>query len=177
VGYVRLDADPDVRVAFTNLDAFYAFIETNWSNVLETELWTSDASLVRAICDHPRQALLLSARARDSQAAETLLANLEQTLNLNRAARQPYRYRRSSLEYGVKSWRSDSFAAAIRSLANLLGGQPFLREAYVKTYSGNVETLTPFFDLQSFVQQVGARAGAYGEAAVLMEGREHAIGV
>ena len=175
--YVRLNSDPDVHRQFKDLGAFFSFVAEHWSEVLESEIWSSDTVLVRIVCDHARQGVLLSSRAGNDAAAEQTIREIESTLELQAAARQPYRYRRASLEYEIKNWRGDSFAAAVREIANLLGGRPFLREAYVKIFNGNIETLTPFVDLDGFLQQVGTRTGAYGETAILMEGRDNAVGL
>lgn len=175
--FVRLESDLDNRIGFSTIDAWSDYVLNNWSAVVETDVWLGASRLRKTQCDYRRLHVYTLVMARDSSEASGLFGDLEQRLQLTRMTVQPYRYRKASAEFEIGRWKPEEFAKGVSATTQVLGGQPFLREAYIKTFDGDVEKLTPFYDLQSFIQFVAKKASRFGEAQVLMEGAEKTIGI
>jgi len=118
----------------------------------------------RAVLDHNRQQLFVSVTAADSAAVDRSIQEITDRLHLKPTHRQPYRYRRSSLEFEIGHWKPELFAAGIKQITALVGGNPALREAYVKTFDGDIERLISFYSAAEFIEFASRRASRFGEA-------------
>jgi hypothetical protein len=81
------------------------------------------------------------------------------------------------LEFEIGYWRPDAFVRGVQSIAVLLGSHPDIPEAYAKSFEGDIEKLTSFFDLASFCERIGKLASLFGEIVVRMEARSIAVGI
>jgi hypothetical protein len=174
---VRLDPDFDSRVVFYNRKAWMDHVLTNWTEVTETNISQYGGVVRRALCDHRRHHVVLSVEANSTAEIERAFALLCVALSLRASPQEPYRYRRSSLEFEVGNWRPDLFVVGIKGIAALLGTDPDVPEAYAKSFEGDIEKLTPFFNLKSFCDGVGMRASRFGEVVIRMHARSISIGI
>src|SRR5205823_1458011 len=111
----RLGNDVYNRVLFSDRKAWATFVLANWKEVTETNIWQYGGSLVRrAACDHRRHHVVLRVEARTAEAVEATFDTLCRNLSLVVSPRgDPYRYRRSSLEFEIGNWRPDCFVIGI----------------------------------------------------------------
>lgn len=185
--YLDREAHPDYSVrqlsdienprVFRDPDLWVEHVRANWEDVAETEVWSYRGALRSARCDHRRQHLRVEFALESLSAIEESLDSLEESLSLKPTPQEPYQYRRSSLEFDIGSWRPDLFADGVRRIATYLGGNPGVRELYVKTYEGDVEKLVPFYEIKEFLQYVGHRASRFGEVSVGLQARSIGVGI
>lgn len=89
----------------------------------------------------------------------------------------PYKYRKSSIELEVGNWNPKEFAQGVSAIAIAIGPNPYLESAYVKSFDGDIERLTPFFDLRSFLDFLNRRASTFGEVSVQLRARSTTVGI
>ncbi len=174
---IRRVSDIDNQIRFRDFDLWSQFVLAQWEDVAETRLWNYQGIVRRADCDHQRSQLVLELISEKSSRVEKVLEDIGLSLSLKPSRPQAYRYRRSSLEFEIGAWRPDLFADGVRDVAAILGKNPAIREAYVKTFDGKVERLTPFDTLEAFLRFVNNPADRFEEAAVRMEARSISIGI
>ncbi len=174
----NLRSDSDNRVNFGDRDTWAAYVLDNWRDVNETIYWNyADGPLRRASCNHRRKHILWGIAEQSADDVEKTLIALSDSLSLASSPVYPYRYRRSSLEFEIGSWRADRFAAGVLSIAKWLGSDPDVPEAFAKSFEGDVEKLTPFFDVSSFCAGVGTRVSLFGELVIQMQSQSIGVGI
>lgn len=164
-------------MAFRNRQAWTDYVLAHWIDVAETSIWQYGGVVRSGLCNHRRHHVLLTLVADNASDIERTCELLCHALSLTVSPENPYRYRRSSLEFEIGNWRPDSFVVGIKGIAALLGPDPDVPEAYAKSFEGDIEKLTPFFDLKSFCNSVGMRASRFGEVVIRMEARSVGVGV
>jgi hypothetical protein len=173
----RTAPDRENRIEFRNRDAWSDYVLANWHDVVETTFRQSDATLRRAYCNHRRQHVVLTIEAEDALRIEQIFEILCQALSLKVSPYNPYKYRRSSIEFEVGNWRPDLFVSGVKSIAAMLGPNPDLENAFAKSFDGEIEKLTPFYDLGSFCEGIGTRASRFGEIVIQMRARSISVGL
>ena len=174
---VRLGPDFDNRTSFRSREAWKNFVLSRWDEVRETRVWQSQGVVRQASCHHRRHHVVLSIQATSRADIDGVVERWSEALSLTPSPINPYRYRRSSLEFQIGDWKPDAFVRGVRAIALLLGSNPDVPEAYAKSFEGDVEKLTSFFDLASFCERVGKKAVLFGEIVVRMEARSVAVGI
>ncbi len=173
---VRIGIDFDDCITFSSVQAWADYVTSHWDNVAETNIWPR-GRVRRASCNHRLHQILIRVKGRDASDIETTFKSLSGALSLSDSAKVPYRYRRSSLEFEIGNWRPDAFVQGVKGVASILGSDPDVREAYAKSFEGDIEKLTPFFDLKSFCQSVGTKASRFGEVVIRMQSRSIGVGI
>src|SRR5437762_2065922 len=163
---IRLGSDFDNRVGFRNRQAWMDYVTTHWVDIAETNIWQYGGLVRRGLCNHRRQHLVLMLVADNMADIERTFELLREALSLSISPEDPYRYRRSSLEFEIGYWRPDLYVVGIKAIAALLGPNPEVSQAWAKSFEGDIEKLTPFFNLKSFCGNVGMRASRFGEIAI-----------
>jgi hypothetical protein len=88
-----------------------------------------------------------------------------------------YKYRRSSLEFKIGRWNPKAFVAGINKVAEIVGPNPHVQEAYVKSFRGDIEELIPFYDQRTFCEHVGRSANLFGELVFQIRARSITVGI
>jgi len=174
---VHLTPDLENRVAFHSRRAWSDYVLANWKNAAESDIWQYGGTVRRAHCNHRRQHVVLTVEAEDTSQVERIFEELSRTLSLAPSPQNPYRYRRSSMEFEIGNWRPDLFVAGIRKIADILGPNPDIADAWAKSFEGEIEKLTPYSDLQSFSDELGTRVSRFGEIAIRMQARSIGVGI
>ena len=175
--HVRRASYHESKVRFRSVSDWATFIYDYWDEVTESYFWSNRGPVQTVLCDHSRQQLTLCLVAETLESVEGFFRDISEDLDLKPLITEPYRYRQSSLEFEVGNWRPDLFAVGVKRISSLMGSNPAIREAYAKTFEGDVERLSPFFSLGDFLAFVSKRASRFGEAVVGMQGRGTAIGI
>lgn len=165
----------DRRVNFRNRSAWVEYVSNNWSDVDETVITQYGSSTIRFALLNTRHCYV-RLRLEGHEANETFSA-LQDRLSLRDSHPFAYKYRRSSLEFKVGQWNPKAFAAGINKIADLIGPNPHVQEAFVKSSKGDIEELTPFYDRQSFCEHIDRRANVFGEMVFQMRSRSVTVGI
>jgi hypothetical protein len=175
---VRLRPDLDHFIRFNDRQSFVDFVVSHWTDVAESSISQDRKSAIpRAVCNHRRQHLFLNVKAPDMSFAEETYKDLCDRMSLSPSRELPFRYRRSLIEFEVGNWRPDLFISGVKKIASLIGTDPDIPQAYAKSFEGDVEKLTSFFELEDFCNTIGMRASRFEEIAIRMQARSSAIGI
>jgi hypothetical protein len=175
---VRLGSDMEQLATFRNRKAWSDYVLSNWRDVVETSISQYGTPVVAwSSCNHRLHRVLLRVRADIASDVERTFEQLRTALSLEVSTQKSYRYRRASLEFEIGNWRPDYFASGIRQIAAFLGPDPDVPEAYAKSFQGEIEELTPFYDVKSFCETVGKRASLFGEVFIRMRARSIDVGI
>lgn len=131
----------------------------------------------QALLNHQYHYLRMRVDDNDDLSASSIFTTLEQTLQLNPSQPHPYKYRRSSIEFDVGHWNPKEFAVGVSAIADAIGPNPYVENAYVKSFEGDIEKLTPFFNLKSFLDHIDRRASSFGEVSILLRARDKNVGI
>lgn len=174
---VRLGPDFDNRIVFQDRQTWLDFVLTHWEQVTETNIWPIGGRIRRASCHHRRHHVLLRVEGDAADDIDKTFEDLCQRLSLAKSPENPYRYRRSALEFEIGNWRPDYFVEGVKKISELLGPDPAVPEAYAKSFEGDIEKLTSYFDLETFCKDVGTVASRFTEVVIQLQGRSIAVGM
>lgn len=153
------------------------FLEKNWEKIIDSYIFFDLGKIHRAIIHHYRKDISISVRVTNAGDQDSVFIALEQELDIKRINYNSYKYRKSLLEFEIGNWRPDLFSESIIRIGNIIGGNPYLDQAFIKSLEGDVEKLVAFHDIESFRKEVGRRASLFGEVFVRMDARGIAIGI
>lgn len=167
----------DRRVNFRSRSAWVEYVSNNWSDVEETILIQYDSAIRFALLNTRHCYVRLRLEGHEATEANKTFSTLQDRLSLRDSHPYAYKYRRSSLEFKVGQWNPKAFAAGINKIADLIGPNPHVQEAFVKSFKGDIEELTPFYDRQSFCEYIDRRANVFGEMVFQMRSRSVTVGI
>lgn len=167
----------DRRVNFRSRSAWVEYVSNNWSDVDETAITQYDGAIRFALLNTRHCYVRLRLEGHEAAEANKAFSALQNRLSLRDSHPYAYKYRRSSLEFKVGQWNPKAFAAGINKIADLIGPNPHVQEAFVKSFKGDIEELTPFYDRQSFCEHIDRRANVFGEMVFQMRSRGVTVGI
>jgi hypothetical protein len=133
-GNLGLAHGSNQRLEYENIDAWRAALKEHWANLAETVVWVHGSERRwYLVLDTKRAILTVEASGAEQQECQRQLDAFRDALALADLADDPYRYRRASASYRIRSWNRKEFAAGLaRIIENLSpGSDPSLGEAYV----------------------------------------------
>ncbi|MFK0310036.1 hypothetical protein ACIQUF_02230 [Pseudomonas sp. NPDC090233] len=167
----------DRRVNFRNRSAWLEFVCNNWSDVEEVVIFQYGSAIQFALLNTRHCYVRLRLEGYEAAEANEKFSSLQGRLSLRDSHPYAYKYRRSSMEFKVGQWDPKEFAVGVNKIADLIGPNPHVQEAFVKSFKGDIEELTPFHDRQSFCEHIDRRANVFGEMVIQMRSRSVTVGI
>lgn len=179
-GDFRVQDRPEQVLVRRDIEQWLADITTEWDRVIATYAWLSSNTLkVTFRCDPKLEMVELRLEAPSYEAVDKLFEELTQNLELELITEEPYRYRRSSANFEIRSWKSENFAEAIEVIVRQFIGDHFvLEEAYVEGGPEKEQALHGFNDLNAFTARLRNLELSYHEVGLRLKGpRGFALGI
>lgn len=167
----------DRRIIFRSRAAWVEYVSKNWSDVEETVIFQYGSTIRFALLNTRHCYVRLRIKGYEATEANETFSALQDRLSLRDSHPYAYKYRRSSLEFKVGRWNTRAFAAGINKITDLIGPNPHVEEAFVKSFDGVIEELTPFYDRQSFCAHIDRVADVFGEMVFRMRSRSVTVGI
>jgi hypothetical protein len=150
------------------------FLEKRWAEVDEINFYQFAGPLRYAQIAGRRHYFRFRA---EELSFEEIERDFTSTFALDQSRPQPYKYRSSSIEFDIGHWSPRLFAAGLSKIVELVGPHPHLERAFYKTYEGDIEKLTPFFDIDEFLRAIDTGVSAFGEISLQLAARSTTIGI
>jgi len=167
----------DRRVTFRNRAACLEYVCNNWNDVEEIVIFQYDGAIRFALLNTRHCYVRLRLEVNEAAEANEKFSSLQGRLSLCDSHPYAYKYRRSSMEFKIGQWNPRAFAVGINKIADLIGPNPHVQEVFVKSFKGDIEELTPFYDCQSFCEHIDRRANVFGEMVIQMRSRSVTVGI
>jgi hypothetical protein len=170
-------SNEDRRVIIFNNDKILDFIKNHWNEVSETVIFLYTGPIKYSVLNLQHHYMRIRIQSSPEITSTKVFSSLNKHFSLSHSEPHPYKYRRSSIEFDVGRWKPKDFALGIKNISNLIGPNPYIVKAYVKSFVGDIEKLTPFFDLNSFLDYTDRRASTFGAAFIQLRARSTDIGI
>ena len=167
----------DRRIIFRNRTAWIDFVIANWLDIEETIINQYGGDITFGLFNNRHYYIRLRIEGHDASETNSLFELLQEKLSLRISHPYAYKYRRSSIEFKVGHWNTKAFVVGIKKIADAIGPDPHIEEAYVKSFRGDVEELKPFYDQKSFCDYIDKRANLFGEVVFRMRARSVTVGI
>lgn len=170
-------SNEDRRVILFGSDSILDYIKHNWNKVSETVIHPHTGPIKYSLLNIQHHYIRIRSQSSPYISSTKIFASLQKHLSLSLSEPFPYKYRRSSIEFDVGRWNPKDFVAGLKTISTLIGPNPYVGRAYVKSFVGDIEKLTPFFDLNSFLDHINRRASTFGAVFILLRARSTDIGI
>jgi hypothetical protein len=167
----------DRRISFRNRGAWVDFVINNWDRIEEAVIIQHNGRVTYGLFNSRHCYVRLRIEGPHESDVSRVYAELERTLSLRPCHPSPYKYRRSALEFNIGRWSQKDFALGVNRIADIIGPNPHVESAWVKSFRGDIEELTPFYDHKSFCEFIDRRANLFGEMVIQLRARSVAVGI
>ncbi|AYM96274.1 hypothetical protein EAG14_09530 [Acidovorax sp. 1608163] len=163
-------------IFYTSAEA-RVFITSEWPNIEESVITQYAGKVRQSLLHHQHHYLRIRIDETPELPASQAVAALQKNFKLVPSKPHPYKYRKSSIEFEVGQWSPKDFGIGVEAIAKAIGPNPYLENAFVKSFDGEIERLTPFFTLESFYEYLNRRASTFGEVSVQLRARSITVGI
>ncbi|MDS4076965.1 MAG: hypothetical protein RKO68_13565 [Candidatus Accumulibacter sp.] len=154
-----------------------ALVTRDWADIEETVVTQFAGKVRQSVLHHQHHYLRIRLDENPDDPAASALDELRKTCTLTPSKPHPYKYRKSSIEFEVGQWNPKDFGVGVEAIARAIGPNPYLENAFVKSFDGDIERLTPFFTIPSLLEYLNRRASTFGEVSVQLRARSTTVGI